>query len=72
MEDDEKVAFESEIATLKAELEKITAENNTKADEITRLQTYICKKLSSDKVDNPTDEKDFATLYRNTLKELGE
>lgn len=72
MDDDDKIKYESEIATLKDELEKITIENNTKSDEITRLQSYICKNLSSEKVINSDGIKDFKTLYKETLKELGE
>ena len=72
MDDDDKIKYESEIATLKNELEKITNENNTKSDEIARLQAYICKNLSSEKVNNSEEVKDFKTLYKETIKELGE
>lgn len=72
MEDDEKIKLESEIATLKADLDKANAtieDNNTK---ISELQTYICKHLSSPetKTNAPTEDvKDFATLYADAIAE---
>ena len=64
--------LESENATFKADIEKLTKSVTEKDNKISELQTYICKNLTTPrepKKDN-IDVSSFADLYKETLSQM--
>ena len=65
--------LEAENNTYKADIEKLKTTITERDGKITELQAYICKNLTSPVTEKKDvgGVKDFATLYKETLSELG-
>lgn len=65
--------LEAENNTFKADIEKLKTTITERDGKITELQTYICKNLTTPVTEKKDvgGVKDFATLYKETLSELG-
>lgn len=69
---DYEVELECKISDLNDQIAKLTEKSASDDTELTRLRKLIADKLSSPTVENPNVPKDFATLYKETVKELGD
>ena len=66
--------YKASIDTANATIEDLTKQNADAKAEIAKLQSYICKYVTSDKPSKAEDvrvEKSFNELYNETISNLG-